>query len=60
MSDMKKKYIKPSTMNIELQYSTKLLTGSDGVISLQSTGWDNPEDALNLNREGGGNDILDR
>ena len=57
---MKKEYIKPSMMAIELQHMTRLLVGSDEVRSLQSSGWNDPEDELNLSDQGGGSSIWDR
>lgn len=57
---MKKEYIKPSMMAIEFQHTTRLLVGSDSVKSLQSSGWSNTEDVLNLDDQGGGSTILDR
>ena len=57
---MKKKYMKPSMMAIELQHMTRLLVGSDEVRSLQSSGWNDPEDELNLSEQGGGSSIWDR
>ena len=57
---MKKDYKKPSMTAIELQHMTRLLAGSDGVRGLQSSGWNDPEDELNLNNQGGGSSIWDR
>ena len=56
---MKKEYIKPSMTAIELQHMTRLLTGSGDVRGLQSSGWDEEEDKLNLSNQGGGS-IWDR
>ena len=57
---MKKDYMKPSMTAIKLQHSTPLLTGSGDKKGLQSSGWDNPEDELDLSDQGGGSSILDR
>ena len=57
---MKKEYMKPSMTAIELQHMTRLLAGSGDVIGLQSSGWENPEDKLNLSNQGGGSSIWDR
>ena len=57
---MKKEYIKPSMTAIELQHMTRLLAGSGDVRGLQSSGWNNPEDELELDKQGGGSSIWDR
>lgn len=57
---MKKDYKKPSMTAIELQHMTRLLAGSGDVKGLQSNGWSDPEDELNLNNQGGGSSIWDR
>ena len=57
---MKKEYMKPSMKAIELQHMTRLLAGSGDVRGLQSSGWDDPEDELNLSDQGGGSSIWDR
>ena len=57
---MKKKYIKPSMKAIELQHMTWILAGSDDVRGLQSSGWEDSEDELNLSDQGGGSSIWDR
>ncbi len=57
---MKKEYIKPSMTAIELQHKAQLMTGSGEVRGLQSSGWDDPEDKLNLSDQGGGSSIWDR
>ena len=57
---MKKEYIKPSTMAIELQHKAQLLAGSGDVIILQLSGWDDPEDEFNLSNQGGSSSIWDR
>ena len=57
---MKKEYMKPSMKAIELQHMTRLLAGSDDVRALQSSGWDDPEDELNLSDQGGSSSIWDR
>ena len=44
---------------IELQHMTRLLAGS-GVRGLQSSGWNDSEDELNLSGQGGGSSIWDR
>lgn len=55
-----KTYIKPSMMAIELQHTTRLLAGSGDVRGLQSSGWNDPEDELDLGKQGGGSSIWDR
>jgi hypothetical protein len=57
---MKKEYMKPSVKASELQHSTLLLAGSGDMRGLQSSGWDNPEDELDLSDQGGGSSIWDR
>ena len=57
---MKKEYMKPSVTAIELQHMTRLLTGSGDVRGLQSSGWDDSEDELNLSDQGGSSSIWDR
>ena len=57
---MKKEYIKPSMTAIELQHMTRLLAGSGDVRGLQSSGWDGPEDELDISDQGGGSSIWDR
>ena len=57
---MKKEYMKPSMMAIELLHMTRILTGSGEVRSLQSRGWKNSEDEFNLSDQGGGSSIWDR
>lgn len=57
---MKKEYIKPSMTAIELQHMTRLLAGSGDVRGLQSSGWEDLEDELNLSDQGGGSSIWDR
>ena len=52
--------MKPSMTAIELQHMTRLLAGSDDMKGLQSSGWNNPEDELDLSDQGGGNSIWDR
>ena len=56
---MKKEYMKPS-MEVILQHTTRLLAGSGEVRGLQSSGWDDPEDELNLSDQGGSSSIWDR
>ena len=57
---MKKEYMKPSMKAIELQHSARLLAGSGDVRGLQSSGWENSEDELDLSDQGGGSSIWDR
>ena len=57
---MKKEYIKPSTMAIELQHKAQLMTVSGEVSDVQTTGWDDPADELNLSDQGGSSSIWDR
>lgn len=57
---MKKDYKKPSMTAIELQHMTRLLAGSGDMKGLRSNGWNEPEDELNLNNQGGGSSIWDR
>ena len=57
---MKKEYIKPSMTAIELQHMTRLLAGSGDVRGLQSSGWDDSEDELDISDQGGGSSIWDR
>ena len=57
---MKKEYMKPSMKAIKLQHSTRLLAGSGDMKGLKSSGWDNPEDELDLSDQGGGSSIWDR
>ena len=45
--------MKPSMTTIELQHMTWLLAGSGDVRGQQSSGWDDPEDELNLSDQGG-------
>ena len=57
---MKKVYMKPSLRAIELRHMTRILAESEDVRDVQSNGWNNPEDKLNLNQKGGGSSIWDR
>ena len=57
---MKKEYMKPSMKAIKLQHSTRFLAGSGDMKGLKSSGWDNPEDELDLSDQGGGSSIWDR
>ena len=57
---MKKEYIKPSMTAIELQHKAQLMTVSGDMKGLQSSGWDDTEDELNLSDQGGGSSIWDR
>ena len=45
---------------IELQHGSRLLAGSGDVRGLQSSGWDDPEDVLNLSDQGGSSSIWGR
>jgi hypothetical protein len=57
---MKKEYIKPSMKAIKLQHSTRLLAGSGDMRGLQSSGWSDSADELNLSDQGGSSSIWDR
>ena len=57
---MKKEYIKPSMTAIELQHKAQLMTGSGEVSDMQSSGWEDSEDELDLSDQGGGSSIWDR
>ena len=57
---MKKEYIKPSMTAIELQHKAQLMTVSGEVSDVQSSGWDDPEDELDLSDQGGSSSIWDR
>ena len=57
---MKKEYMKPSMKAIKLQHSTQLLDGSGDVKGLQSSGWEDSKDELDLSDQGGGSSIWDR
>ena len=57
---MKKEYIKPSTMAIELQHKAQLMTVSGEVSDVQTTGWGDPADVLIISDQGGGISIWDR
>lgn len=52
--------MKPSMTAIELLHMTRLLAGSGDVRGLQSSGWNDPEDELNLSDQGGSSSIWDR
>ena len=52
--------MKPSMMAIELQHMTLLLAGSDDVKGLESDGWNDSEDELNLSEQDGDNSTWDR
>ena len=56
---MKKEYMKPATLVMELQHKTHLLIGS-GAKSLGLSGFDDEEDELDLSDQGGGSNIWDR
>ncbi len=49
---MKKEYIKPSTMAIELQHKAQLMTVSGEVSNVQTTGWEEPNDELIISDHG--------
>ncbi len=49
---MKKEYIKPSTMAIELQHKAQLMTVSGEVSNVQTTGWEEPNDELIISNHG--------
>ena len=57
---MKKEYMKPSMTAIELQHMTRLLAGSGDVRGLQSSGWKDSKDKLDLSDQGGSSSIWDR
>ena len=57
---MKKEYMKPSMTAIELQHMTRLLAGSGDMRGLQSSGWSDSADELNLSDQGGSSSIWDR
>ena len=57
---MKKEYMKPSMTAIELQQMTRLLAGSGEVSDMQSSGWEDSKDKLDLSDQGGGSSIWDR
>ena len=60
---MKKEYIKPSMKAIELQHKAQLMTVSGEVSDmrgLQSSGWEDSKDELNLSDQGGSSSIWDR
>lgn len=57
---MKKVYMKPTLRVIEMRHTTRILAGSGDVRGVQSSGWNNPADNLNLNQQGGGSSIWDR
>ena len=52
--------MKPSVKAIELQHSARLLAGSGDVRGLQSSGWEDSKDELDLSDQGGGSSIWDR
>ena len=57
---MKKEYMKPSMTAIELQHKAQLLVGSGDMKGLQSSGWEDSKDELDLSDQGGGSSIWDR
>ena len=57
---MKKEYIKPSMTAIKLQHKAQLMNVSGEMKGLQSSGWDDSKDELNLSDEGGSSSIWDR
>ena len=52
--------MKPSMTAIELQHMTRLLVGSGDMKGLQSSGWEDSKDELDLSDQGGGSSIWDR
>ena len=52
--------MKPSMKAIKLQHMTRLLAGSGDVRGLQSSGWEDSKDKLDLSDQGGGSSIWDR
>ena len=57
---MKKEYMKPSMKAIELQHTAHLMDVSGDMRGLQSSGWEDSKDELNLSDQGGGSSIWDR
>lgn len=55
---MKKEYMKPATLVVELQHKTHLLQAS-GAKNLTTSGLD-PEDDIGISQQGGGSSIWDR
>ena len=55
---MKKEYMKPATLVVELQHKTHLLIGSE-TERVSTSGLD-PEDEINVSDQGGGSSIWDR
>ena len=55
---MKKEYMKPATLVVELQHKTHLLIVS-GTERVSTSGLD-PEDEINVSDQGGGSSIWDR
>ena len=56
---MKKEYVKPSTMAIELQHKAQLMTVSGEVSDVQITGWDDADELI-ISDQGGSSSIWDR
>ena len=52
--------MKPSMTAIKLQHKARLMTVSGEVSDMQTTGWDDPEDKINLSDQGGSSSIWDR
>lgn len=52
--------MKPSMTAFELQHKAQLMTVSGEISDVQTTGWEDPEDELNLSDQGGGSSIWDR
>ena len=52
--------MKPSMKAIELQHTAHLMDVSGDMRGLQSSGWEDSKDELNLSDQGGGSSIWDR
>ena len=57
---MKKEYMKPSTVAIELQHKAQLMTVSGEISGVQTTGWEEPDDELIISNQGADGIIWDR
>ena len=58
---MKKEYMKPSTVAIELQHKAQLMTVSGEISGVQTTGWEEPDDdELIISNQGASISIWDR
>lgn len=57
---MKTRYTKPSTTAVNLSHVEPLLAAGSDVRALQTGGWNESEDDLNLDEHGGGSSIWDR